>query len=147
MEEYYDLLMADDGRALLMRPLLNYSDGTLDPVHDMLTHPTDRWGLGDGGAHCGTTCDASMPTFMLTHWARDRTEGRIPLEEVVRTMTSDTADLVGLGDRGRLVPGHGRRRQPDRPREPAPSTGPGWSTTSPATPSASCSGPPAGGPP
>ena len=105
MEEYYDLLMADDGRSLMMRPLLNYANGTLDPVHDMLVHPSTVWGLGDGGAHSSTTCDASVPTTMLMHWARDRTEGRIPIEEVVRMMTSATADLVGLGDRGRLVPG------------------------------------------
>jgi N-acyl-D-amino-acid deacylase len=71
----------------------------------MLQHPTSAWGLGDGGAHCGTTCDASTPTFMLTHWVRDRAEGRLPLEWVVRKMTSETAALYGLGDRGVLAPG------------------------------------------
>ncbi len=105
MEEYYDALLADDGQALVMRPLLNYTDFNLDAVREMLTHPTTRWGLGDGGAHCGTTCDASTPTFMLTHWARDRADGRIPLEAAVRSITSDTADLYGLGDRGVLAPG------------------------------------------
>ena len=63
------------------------------------------WGLGDGGAHCGTTCDASTPTFMLTHWARDRAHDRLPLEWVVKKMTADTASLYGLGDRGALAPG------------------------------------------
>ena len=74
----------------------------------MLEHPTSAWGLGDGGAHCGTTCDASTPTFMLTHWARDRDHDRLPLEWVVRKMTAETASLYGLGDRGVLAPGlHG----------------------------------------
>ena len=71
----------------------------------MLEHPTSAWGLGDGGAHCGTTCDASTPTFMLTHWARDRDHDRLPLEWVVRKMTAETASLYGLGDRGVLAPG------------------------------------------
>ena len=103
-EEYYDALLGDDGDALVMRPLLNYSDFDLDAVREMLMSPATRWGLGDGGAHCGTTCDASTPTFMLTHWARDRAEG-IPLEQAVRMITSDTAELYGLGDRGVLAPG------------------------------------------
>lgn len=103
-EEYYDALLGDDGDAIVMRPLLNYSDFDLDAVREMLMSPATRWGLGDGGAHCGTTCDASTPTFMLTHWARDRAEG-IPLEQAVRMITSDTAELYGLGDRGVLAPG------------------------------------------
>lgn len=102
---YYDLLLGDGGRALIMRPLLNYSYGNLDPVREMLLHPTSAWGLGDGGAHCGTTCDASTPTFMLTHWARDRDHDRIPIEWIVRKMTTETAALYGLGDRGALRPG------------------------------------------
>jgi N-acyl-D-aspartate/D-glutamate deacylase len=104
-EVFYDALMDDGGNALVLRPLLNYSDFNLDPVREMLQHPTSAWGLGDGGAHCGTTCDASTPTFMLTHWVRDRAEGRLPLEWVVRKMTSETASLYGLGDRGALTPG------------------------------------------
>ena len=104
-EVFYDLLLADDGTALVMRPLLNYTDMTLDPVREMLVHPTSIFGLGDGGAHCGTTCDASTPTSMLMHWGRDRSDGRLPVEWLVRTMTSDTAAVYGLGDRGALVPG------------------------------------------
>ena len=88
-----------------MRPLLNYTDFSLDAVREMLEHPTSAWGLGDGGAHCGTTCDASTPTFMLTHWTRDRDHDRLPLEWVVRKMTAETASLYGLGDRGALAPG------------------------------------------
>ena len=102
---YYDLLMEDDGHALIMRPLLNYTDRNLDAVREMLLHPTSALGLGDGGAHCGTTCDASTPTYMLTHWARDRDHDRLPLEWVVRKMTSETASLYGLGDRGVVRPG------------------------------------------
>ena len=104
-ELYLDLLLEQDGRALVMRPLLNYTDANLDAVREMLLHPTSAWGLGDGGAHCGTTCDASTPTFMLTHWARDRDHDQLPLEWVVRKMTSETASLYGLGDRGTLEPG------------------------------------------
>ena len=116
---YYDLLLEDGGKALIMRPLLNFSDTNLDAVREMLLHPTSAWGLGDGGAHCGTTCDASTPTFMLTHWARDRDHDRLPLEWVVRKMTSETASLYGFGDRGVVKPGlradlnvidHGRLR-------------------------------------
>ena len=104
-ELYLDLLLENDGRALIMRPLLNYTDSNLDAVREMLFHPTSAWGLGDGGAHCGTTCDASTPTFMLTHWARDRARDQLPLEWVVRKMTSETAALYGLGDRGTIAPG------------------------------------------
>jgi N-acyl-D-aspartate/D-glutamate deacylase len=105
MEVFYDVLLEDDGRKLVMRPLLNYSGFSLDPVHDMLASPNTAWGLGDGGAHCGTTCDASTPTFMLTHWTRDRAHDRLPLEFVVNKMTAQTAKLYGLGDRGTLTRG------------------------------------------
>ena len=104
-EFYLDLLLEHDGRALIMRPLLNYTDSNLDAVREMLLHPTSAWGLGDGGAHCGTTCDASTPTYMLTHWARDRARDQLPLEWVVRKMTAETASLYGLGDRGIVRPG------------------------------------------
>jgi N-acyl-D-amino-acid deacylase len=105
MECYYDALIADDGLALVLRPLLNFTDFNLDCVREMLLHPSSAWGLGDGGAHCGTTCDASTPTFMLAHWTRDRDHNRLPLEWVVKKMTSDTASMYGLGDRGVLAPG------------------------------------------
>ena len=105
-EVFYDLLLAHDGHELLVRPLLNYTDFTLDPLREMLEHPTSVLGLGDGGAHCGTICDASTPTFMLTHWVRDRTRGpRLPLELVIHKMTADTAALYGLGDRGTVALG------------------------------------------
>ncbi len=104
-EELYDHIVADGGRELLNAPVLNYSDGNLDAARDMLVHPTSVFGLGDGGAHAGQTCDASTTTFMLSYWARDRPAGRIAVEEAVRMLTSATAEVYGLGDRGRLAAG------------------------------------------
>jgi N-acyl-D-aspartate/D-glutamate deacylase len=103
----YDLMLEDDGKAMFLLPALNYSERTCDPIYEMIHHPNAVLGLGDGGAHCGIICDASIPTFMLTHWVRDRTRGpRIPVELVVKRMTQDTAELYGLHDRGRLAPGY-----------------------------------------
>jgi N-acyl-D-aspartate/D-glutamate deacylase len=102
----YDLLLADEGRALLYHPFENYSSGDLEPVAAMLRSPHAIAGLGDGGAHVGTICDASFPTTLLTHWVRDRTRGeRFPLEFVVKRQTADTAAAMGFTDRGRLAPG------------------------------------------
>ena len=105
-EVLYDLMLEGDGRALLMLAILSYSDGDLEAMRAMLEHPDSAFGLGDGGAHCGAICDASMTTFLLTHWARDRKRGpKLPLEWVVRKMTHDTAELYGLRDRGVVAPG------------------------------------------
>lgn len=101
----YDLLLQHDGRELLMMALLGYSYGNLDAIKEMLLHPSTALGLSDGGAHCGVICDASMPTTMLTHFVRDRDGERIPVETAVKKMTSDTARLYGLNDRGVLAPG------------------------------------------
>ena len=104
-EMAYDLVLGDEGRALLYVPFLNFSDGTLDAAREMLMHPHSVVGLGDGGAHVGTICDGSFPTTMLTHWVRDRNGPRIPLEQVVAKQTSRTAAMVGLLDRGIVAPG------------------------------------------
>lgn len=86
-------------------PIFNYTEFSLDNVRTMLTHPCALPGLSDGGAHVGTVCDASFPTFMLAHWTRDRGHGRLPLERVVKMMSHDVASYVGLRDRGLVAPG------------------------------------------
>ena len=102
----YDLLLRRDGRELLLRPLVGYSDLTLDPIREMLLNPATVLGVGDGGAHVTVICDASTPTWMLTHWTRDRSRGeRLPIETVVHKMTKNNADLYGFGDRGVLAAG------------------------------------------
>ena len=106
LQAAYDVMLADEGRGMLYVPILNYSEGSLEPIREMLLHPQAAVGLADGGAHCGVICDASMPTFMLTHWVRDRSRGeRLPLEWVVKKQTHDTARLYGMRDRGTLEPG------------------------------------------
>src|SRR5262249_18235110 len=85
---------------------LNYFDGNLDAAGEMLAHPNTVVGLGDGGAHVGTICDASFPTTLLTLWARDRDHGRLDLPFVVHRQTQATAQTVGLFDRGVLAPGY-----------------------------------------
>ena len=103
----YDCMLGQEGRELLLFPLLNYSDGNCDPIYEMIQHPRAVLGLGDGGAHCGIICDASIQTFMLSHWVRDRDRGpKLPVELVVQRMTSDTANLYGLRDRGLIAPGY-----------------------------------------
>ena len=106
-QEYaYDLLCRDDGKGFIYLPILNYADRNLDFLH-ALQHADDTVNsLSDGGAHCGTICDAASPTFMLQHWVRDRKRGdRITLENAVKRQCYDTARLYGLHDRGVLAPG------------------------------------------
>ena len=106
LEAYFDALLEREGQAILMQPFLGYSDGNGDALHEMLNHPAAVLGLADGGAHCNLICDASTPTWMLTHWTRDRTRGPLlELPAVIKKMTSDTATLFGFEDRGRLEVG------------------------------------------
>jgi N-acyl-D-aspartate/D-glutamate deacylase len=103
----YDLLLERDGKAILYRPLSNYSYGNLDTVHDMLGHDATIVGLGDGGAHVGVLCDSSAISYMLTHWTRDRARGaKFPLEWAVRRLTRDSAQAIGLHDRGVIAAGY-----------------------------------------
>ena len=100
-------MLRDEGRELLLLTFFNYSDGNLDLMHDLMHDDRAVVSLGDGGAHCGVICDASLQTFMLTHWARDRKRGpKVPLEQAVHAMTRDTAKVYGLFDRGVIAPGY-----------------------------------------
>lgn len=105
MEKLYDTLLELDGKQLIYFPIYNYTDFNYDNVRTMMTHPKALPGLSDGGAHVGTICDASFPTYLLTHWCRDRTEGRIELARAIQMLTADGADYLRLKDRGRLKPG------------------------------------------
>ena len=101
-----DWLLERDGTALLFAPLASYVDHDHEVIRELMTHPGTVLGLSDGGAHCGLICDASMPTYLLTHWARDRSRGpRLPIEDVVHLQTARTASVYGFDDRGSLVPG------------------------------------------
>jgi N-acyl-D-aspartate/D-glutamate deacylase len=103
----YDAMLEDNGRGMLYAPATNYASGNLDAVYDMLRDPSAVPGLSDGGAHCGIICDASFPTYMLTHWTRDRTRGdKFTIPFVVAAQARRTAELVGLRDRGVLAPGY-----------------------------------------
>jgi N-acyl-D-aspartate/D-glutamate deacylase len=105
-EVAYDMLLEDGGRRKFNFPIYNYTDQNLDVVRDMMTHPAALFGLGDAGAHCGYICDASYPTFLMTHWGRDRTRGeKLPLEFLVHGQTQRNAQALGLHDRGALLPG------------------------------------------
>ncbi len=104
-EAIYDALVAEEGKAMLFFPFANYEGLNLDDVREMMTHPHAVFGLGDGGAHVGIVCDASTPTTTLAHWGRDRPNGRLPLEWLVRFLTRRPAETVGLGDRGFLEVG------------------------------------------
>lgn len=104
-EVVYDYLVEGVDRFLYC-PVSNYVDGNLETTREMFLDSATLSGLSDGGAHVGSVVDASMPTYLLTHWARDRKRGpRLPLEMVVKAQTSETADFFGFTDRGQLVPG------------------------------------------
>lgn len=102
-----DAMMANDGKQLLVETFENYTEGNLDNIREMIEDEATVMGIADGGAHVCTVCDASSPTFLLTHWARDRKRGaKLPLEFLVRKQTQDCALAYGLKDRGVLAPGY-----------------------------------------
>ncbi|MFT5696846.1 MAG: N-acyl-D-aspartate/D-glutamate deacylase [Myxococcota bacterium] len=103
----YDRLLENGGRNFLYYPFMNYAEGSLEPSLEMMKDEYTVLGLGDGGAHLGSICDASFTTHMVTHWSRDRERGeKVPLETVVKWHTHDTARSVGLCDRGLIAPGY-----------------------------------------
>ena len=105
-EVVIDWLTEHDGQSFLFSPLGNYVANDHEALREMLTHPATIPGASDGGAHCGLICDASFPTYLLTHWARDRSRGpKLQLEQAVRLQTSNTAAAYGMSDRGRIEPG------------------------------------------
>jgi N-acyl-D-aspartate/D-glutamate deacylase len=104
-EVAYDLLIANDGGNILFSPFANFVDGNLDACGEMIGHRDCLMGLGDGGAHVGFISDASFPTYLLTHWGRDRKYGRFDVAWLVKRYTSDNAHAVGLKDRGIIAPG------------------------------------------
>jgi len=106
LEEAYDRMLDDDGHAMLLITLANFRDGSLDTVAELLRRDDVVLGLGDGGAHYGMICDASFPTYMLAHWARDRASGRLSVAEAIRELTSAPARVAGLADRGRIAVGY-----------------------------------------
>jgi N-acyl-D-amino-acid deacylase len=103
-EVAYDYILGE--AQYLYFPVVNYTVGDHEPIREMLNDPACLLGLSDGGAHCTSIVDAGVPTFMLTHWSRDRSRGpKLPVEMLIRRQTSETADFFGLADRGRLAPG------------------------------------------
>jgi N-acyl-D-aspartate/D-glutamate deacylase len=106
LEEAYDRLLDDDGHAMLLVTLANFRDNSLDTVAELLRRDDVVLGLGDGGAHYGMICDASFPTYLLTHWVRDRSEGTLSVAAAVRELTSVPARVSGLSDRGRIAVGY-----------------------------------------
>ncbi|MEP0202238.1 MAG: amidohydrolase family protein [Halioglobus sp.] len=106
LEMIYDLLLEKDGKELLYFPIYNYTEMNYDNVYTMMKHPQSIMGLSDGGAHVGTVCDSSFPTYLLSYWTRDRKRaGKLELADAIRRLTSDIADYCGMSDRGRLKVG------------------------------------------
>lgn len=106
LEVALDLMLAEEGRGFLFAPFSNYAEGDLEACRAMLDSPYTLVGLGDGGAHVGMISDASFTTFLLSYWGRDRAAGRFDVGRLVRMQTWDTAQAVGLLDRGRIAPGY-----------------------------------------
>ena len=102
-----EAMMSNQGKQLLAHTFENYSEGNLEVVREMLLDDATIIGLGDGGAHVCTVCDEGAPTYLLSHWGRDRKRGqRLPIEFLVRKHTLDSALGYGLSDRGLLAPGY-----------------------------------------
>src|SRR5262249_18571529 len=90
----------------LLVAMANFENNSLDTVGDLIRRDDVVLGLGDGGAHYGMICDASYPTFVLAHWARDRDKHRLSIPDAVRMMTTVPARVAGLADRAGLGVGY-----------------------------------------
>jgi N-acyl-D-aspartate/D-glutamate deacylase len=106
MEEAYDRLLDDDGHAILLGAMANFENNSLNTVGELILRDDVVLGLGDGGAHYGMICDSSFPTYLLTHWARDRSAGRLTVAEAIRQLTTVPGRVAGLADRGRIAVGY-----------------------------------------
>jgi len=107
VEVAYEAMMASDGHGMIYVPIANYTAGSLREVRGLLEHPGTVVSLADGGAHCTRVSDSAAPTFMMAHWARDRTRGdTLPLPQIVKALSHDTASSYGLDDRGLIAPGY-----------------------------------------
>lgn len=107
-EVVYDLLLENNGRSFLMYPAAGYAEGTNDSLHELICDPITVMGGSDAGAHVRQIIDAGVPTYALTHWARDKEKDdpkHLPLEFVVKKLTHDGARLFGMQDRGTLESG------------------------------------------
>lgn len=104
-EVAYDLLLENDGRSFLLAPFANYANFNLDACGEMMASPHTLMGLGDGGAHVGLISDGSFTTYLLSHWGRDREQGRMDIAELVKMQCADNADFIGLHDRGKIEVG------------------------------------------
>jgi len=105
-ELVYDFLIANEGKGFLFAPFANFASYNLDCCSEMMQSPHTLIGLGDGGAHVGLISDGSYPTYLLSHWGRDRTSGRLDVSWLVKRHTLDNAQAVGMNDRGRIAPGY-----------------------------------------
>lgn len=105
-EVAYEALLAHDGHGILYFPARNYSEYHLDAVYEMLQREDTVLGLGDGGAHVGSICDASMQTYLLSYWTRDRVGPKLDIPQAVHAMTGRTATIAGFRDRGLLRTGY-----------------------------------------
>ncbi len=107
VEYAYDVMMAGNGHGMIYVPIANYTAGSLVEVRGLLNHPGTVVSLADGGAHCTRVSDSAAPTFMLAHWGRDRTRGEtLPLAQIVKALSHDTASSYGLNDRGLVAAGY-----------------------------------------
>ena len=102
----YEEMLRNEGKSFIYACFSPYPGHTLDFYKNIIEFKSSVAGLSDGGAHCGLICDASMPTWNITHWTRDRSRGdKIPLEFIVNKQTRETARTFGLFDRGEIKEG------------------------------------------